>query len=294
MKALVVKEGRATLDNLAVPELRGTQQVIVDVLVAGICRTDIAVANGDIPIPASYAFGHECTGRVVDIGADVSELHQGQRVAINPVVGCSVCAFCCSGAEHLCADTQLLGVDRPGVFCEKASVLASRCYPVADHVSDYMAAYAEPVAAMLSVLDVGLEKGMKVGIIGDDRISALCRYILHSQSIETLDGVIDEVDALVVCSAIEHIPLEVIRPGGMVIIKTRLASLPTFNMAELVVRRIKIVGANYAPFQQAINFIERHSVELTQFVGCSFELAEYERAFNQPNIRKSFFKICAV
>ena len=116
------------------PQRCGETQVVVDVAVGGICGSDLHYFNdgavGDFAIREPLILGHEIVGRVRDVGAAVSEVAPGLRVAIDPRVPCGVCAVCSVGRQNLCRRGTFLG-RRPATMphSQGDSVIASSSKP---------------------------------------------------------------------------------------------------------------------------------------------------------------------
>lgn len=123
MKALVKQrsEPGLWLDDVPEPEV-GINDVLVKVDRTGICGTDLHIYKWDdwakktIPVP--MVVGHEFVGEVVEVGSNVSDFHPGELVSGEGHIVCGRCRNCLAGRRHLCADTQGLGVNRPGAFAE--------------------------------------------------------------------------------------------------------------------------------------------------------------------------------
>jgi propanol-preferring alcohol dehydrogenase len=102
-------------------------QVRVKVQACGLCHTDIHAASGDWPIKPSPPFvpGHEGVGIVTQLGAGVSEVSVGDRVAM-PWLGyaCGICDYCVSGWETLCHEQEMMGYTIDGAFGEYATAYA--------------------------------------------------------------------------------------------------------------------------------------------------------------------------
>jgi alcohol dehydrogenase len=80
----------------------GPDEVVVKILAAGVCHSDLSVINGDRPRPTPLALGHEAVGEVVATGASVNDLKPGQRVAMVFVPSCGHCPCCAEGRPALC------------------------------------------------------------------------------------------------------------------------------------------------------------------------------------------------
>jgi threonine 3-dehydrogenase len=123
VKALVKKEARPGLwlEEVPVPKV-GLNDVLIRVDRTGICGTDLHIYEWDAwarkTIPVPMVVGHEFVGEVVETGANVSDFFPGEIVSGEGHVVCGRCRNCLAGRRHLCADTQGIGVNRPGAFAE--------------------------------------------------------------------------------------------------------------------------------------------------------------------------------
>ncbi len=92
-------------------------QISVRVEATGLCHTDIHAAHGDWPVKPSPPFvpGHEGVGIVEELGAGVTEVALGERVAM-PWLGyaCGTCDYCVSGWETLCLEQKNMGYSIDG------------------------------------------------------------------------------------------------------------------------------------------------------------------------------------
>jgi len=122
MLAMVVERPGAPLvaRDLPVPE-PGPDELLIEVLACGVCRTDLHVADGELLLGHPVVPGHEIVGDVIRIGARVSGLRPGDRVGV-PWLGwtCGRCRFCRSGRENLCPEARFTGYHRDGGFAEWA------------------------------------------------------------------------------------------------------------------------------------------------------------------------------
>lgn len=122
MRAAVVHQFGQPLaiEEIAIPA-PGPGQVLVQVETSGLCHTDIHAAAGDWPVKPSAPFipGHEGVGIVTRLGAGVTRLQEGDRVAV-PWLGwaCGACEACASGWETLCPEARYTGYTVNGGFAE--------------------------------------------------------------------------------------------------------------------------------------------------------------------------------
>src|SRR6185312_5615958 len=123
MNALVKsqRERGLWLEDVPEPQI-GINDVLIRVLLTGICGTDLHIYEWDewaqSAIPTSLVIGHEFVGEIVEVGANVNDFHPGMIVSGEGHVVCGRCRNCLAGRRHLCAHTQGVGVNRPGAFAE--------------------------------------------------------------------------------------------------------------------------------------------------------------------------------
>ena len=118
-----------------VPE-PGAGDLLVRVEACGVCRTDLHLAEGDLPPRAPGRVpGHEVVGTVVTVGADAAVAPQATGFAAGDRVGiawlgwtCGVCKYCRRGAENLCPQSRYTGWDVDGGYAEYAVVDAAYAY----------------------------------------------------------------------------------------------------------------------------------------------------------------------
>jgi propanol-preferring alcohol dehydrogenase len=144
MRAAVVHDFTEPLALEDVPRpLAGPGEVIVRVEASGLCHTDIHAAHGDWPVKPTPPFtpGHEGVGIVEELGAGVTEVVLGDRVAM-PWLGyaCGTCDYCVSGWETLCLQQKNMGYSMDGGFAEYVKAFARYVVQVPDGVDPLDAA----------------------------------------------------------------------------------------------------------------------------------------------------------
>ena len=143
-RAAVVHDFERPLEVQQVPlPVLGPGQVRVEVEASGLCHTDIHAAHGDWPVKPAPPFipGHEGVGIVTELGAGVSEVAVGDRVAM-PWLGyaCGTCDYCVSGWETLCLEQENMGYSIDGGFGEYAKAYARYVVRVPEGVDPFDAA----------------------------------------------------------------------------------------------------------------------------------------------------------
>ena len=118
--------------------LPGPGQVRVRVTCCGVCRTDLHLAEGDLPPRRpSVAPGHEVVGRVDALGEGAQRFAVGERVGV-PWLGHTdgTCRFCRRGAENLCLDPLFTGWDRDGGYADACLADEGYAYRLPDELDD--------------------------------------------------------------------------------------------------------------------------------------------------------------
>lgn len=144
MKAAVVHEfgSPLSIEDIDKPE-PGAGEVVVKIETSGLCHTDVHASCGDWPVKPGLPFvpGHEGVGLVERVGAGVTRLSEGDRVAV-PWLGwaCGACEACASGWETLCPNAKYTGYTVNGGFAEYAIADAAFAGLVPDAVDPLDAA----------------------------------------------------------------------------------------------------------------------------------------------------------
>lgn len=102
MKALVALElNRLSVEDVQIASPRAGE-VLVRMKAAGVCHSDLSVANGTVPMPLPMVLGHEGAGIIVETGAGVTNVAAGDHVVLSFVPTCGECWFCVRKEPHLC------------------------------------------------------------------------------------------------------------------------------------------------------------------------------------------------
>src|SRR5688572_15816766 len=127
---------RLEADRIAVPA-PAPEQVLLEVLACGVCRTDLHVLDGELPnLRYPITPGHEIVGRVVAAGSAVTELAVGERVGVPWLAHtCGECEPCRSRLENLCERAEFTGYTVPGGYAEYVAADARYCLKIPTHYS---------------------------------------------------------------------------------------------------------------------------------------------------------------
>lgn len=307
MRALVKDSKSLSVRTLPEPKLTSDDQVIVQVMLAGLCRTDIFAAEGKIQIPDPLILGHEFSGVVTKRGAGVSSLKEGQRVAVNPVLSCGVCAYCLTGDNMSCPDSKLLGIDCHGCFAGYVAVPVSSAHLLPDELSFLTAAYVEPVAASLSALKTGIRPQEKGLIYGNNRFAQLMLKVLKAYGFNNVDlfdhrqknerpqsHYYDFVIETMVTTQTLIAMVEAIRPGGKVILKSRKYDPITFSLANFLKKEPIMQIVNYGKYEESLRLLSSGQVQIDDLVDGIYKLENFSRLLStasEDESLKPFFSL---
>jgi len=155
----------------------GPHDLLVAVEVCGVCRTDLHVAEGDLPVHrAGVTPGHEVVGKVLEVGSALgstpgatSEFAVGDRVGIAWLRHtCGHCRFCLSDRENLCPESRYTGWDADGGYAEFATVPAAFAHPLPAGYTDAELAplLCAGIIGYRALLRADLPRGGRLGLYG--------------------------------------------------------------------------------------------------------------------------------
>jgi propanol-preferring alcohol dehydrogenase len=143
MRAMVLKSPRQPLEQADLPTpTPGPGHVLVKVHACAVCRTDLHVVDGELPLPKlPLVPGHEIVGSVVGRGEEAERFKVGDRVGI-PWLGWTdgVCRYCRSGRENLCENARFTGYTLDGGYAEYTVADERFCFPIPASYEDAGAA----------------------------------------------------------------------------------------------------------------------------------------------------------
>lgn len=158
----------------AMPKV-GPRDVLIRVTHAGICGTDRHIWEWDAwaagRVPVGIVIGHEFVGVIEKVGSAVTRFEPGLRVSAEGHITAGTDYNARTGNAHIARDTQILGVDRDGVFAEYVSVPEENVWPVHPSIPDHIAAILDPLGnAVHTVMSANVSAKTVlitgVGIIG--------------------------------------------------------------------------------------------------------------------------------
>jgi len=155
--------------EVPVPE-PGEGEVLIRVRACGICRTDLHVVEGELPVRKAHVIpGHQVVGTVEAYGPATGKLGKGTRVGVPWLHRtCGVCEYCLSGRENLCDRPQLTGWTVDGGYADYLVAPEAFVYPIPDRFEDIHAAplLCAGIIGFRCLRLAEINRGARLGIYG--------------------------------------------------------------------------------------------------------------------------------
>ncbi len=166
------------VENVSMPSV-SKNEVLVRVKVAGICGTDLHSYRGKHPfLKPPRILGHEFSGEIFEVGDEVKEFKENEKVIVEPIIPCGKCDMCNLGMYNVCRNLKVLGVHVDGAFAEYVKVPEERLYRLPESLSYEEGALIEPLAVAVHVVRRGGVKiGDEVAILGAGPIGLLIAQV---------------------------------------------------------------------------------------------------------------------
>jgi len=181
-QAVMVAPEEIAYREVPVPEI-GPAHVLVRVARIGICGSDIHVWHGRHPY-TSYPVvqGHEVSGTVAEVGAEVTGLREGELVTIRPQVVCGRCGPCRRGESHICESLRVMGFQTEGAAADYVAVDRALVVSLPEPVTLDTGALVEPLAvAARATRRAGELAGSRALVIGAGPIGNLVAQVARAR-----------------------------------------------------------------------------------------------------------------
>lgn len=313
MKALRVEKRGLALREVDMPE-RG-KETLVRVLLSGICNTDLEIARGYAGFKGTI--GHEFVGVVEDAGDSTLVAH---RVVGEINAGCGECELCRSGDPRHCPNRTVLGiVGRDGAHAEFLRLPTQNLLRVPERIADEHAVFVEPLAAACGIMErTSITKEMSVAVIGDGKLGLLCAQVLsltgahvllvgkhlnklriaERRGIETATAKQaakrkKEFDVVVEASGSPSaflMAVDLVRPRGVLVLKSTFHGTSELNAAPIVVDEISIVGSRCGRFAPALDLLSKGAIDVDSLISEEYPLAKGIHAMGRAG-QKGILKV---
>ena len=180
-------EDSLAMVDLAVPE-PGMGELLIRVLACGVCRTDLHVIEGDLPVLGGPGIpGHEVVGEVVRSGPGTrGGFRKGDRVGVAWLYrACEQCRYCLRGDENLCISPLFTGYHKPGGYAEYIVGDEEFCYPLSSsedpvHQAPLLCA---GIIGYRAYSQAGLHRGQSLGLYGFGASAHLVQKLARSEGV---------------------------------------------------------------------------------------------------------------
>jgi len=189
MKAVVLT-GIRQMELRDVPDaaIKKDDDVLLKIEKVGVCGSDVHYYEtgriGSQIVKYPFIVGHECGATVKAVGASVTRIKVGQRVAVEPAVSCHNCDQCRRGRENTCYNLRFLGTPGQGNGCLSEYIVMpeENCFPIDGAITLDQAVLCEPLAiAIYSVRQSQTPENADVAILGAGPIGLSCLLIANAE-----------------------------------------------------------------------------------------------------------------
>jgi threonine dehydrogenase-like Zn-dependent dehydrogenase len=184
--ALYLGQRRLELQELPKPVF-SPREVLVKVLACGVCGTDVHIYRGEFDTARPpVVLGHEIFGEIETVGEEVSRLHPGERVVLDPFIPCGACSFCKNGEPRFCRQEIFLGYHRHGGFAQYTAAPELNAYPVPGGTSLESGVLTETLSTVVAGLTrLAPQPGRSFLLLGAGTVGLLWARLLR-RSLPTL------------------------------------------------------------------------------------------------------------
>jgi threonine dehydrogenase-like Zn-dependent dehydrogenase len=295
MRALVLDPGPVLCDDYPDP-LPSSGESLIRVRMAGICGTDLELARGYLAFRGIP--GHEFVGEVVDRAARAATT---KRVVGEINAACGHCDLCLANLGRHCSNRTVLGIlGRNGAFAEYLTLPDSNLVELPNSIPDELGVFVEPMAAAYEIFEqIHLGRNEKILILGDGRLGAIVGLVLwaegydpvigghHAEKLELLAALSLKTeleqhlqpgfDTVIDCTGDPNglrRAIELIRPRGLIILKSTAANAADLNLAPVVINEIDIIGSRCGRFAPAIEALASGKVDPRPLISAMYPLAD--------------------
>jgi alcohol dehydrogenase, propanol-preferring len=274
-------------------------ELLVAVRACGVCRTDLHVTEGDLPVHRERVTpGHEVVGEVVEVGENAGDgFDVGDRVGIAWLRHtCGVCKYCRRGNENLCPQSRYTGWDADGGYAEFATVPAAFAHhlPSGYRDSELAPLLCAGIIGYRSLLRAELPPGGRLGIYGFGGSAHITAQVALAQGAEvhvmtrgdaarklalelgaaSAQGAADPppvpLDAAILFAPVGDLVLPALqaldRGGTLSVAGIHLSDIPSLNYQRHLFqeRQIRSVTSNTrADAREFLGFAAEHHIEVT-------------------------------
>jgi 2-desacetyl-2-hydroxyethyl bacteriochlorophyllide A dehydrogenase len=269
--------------------------------------------------------GHEFSGVVAEVGADVSHLAPGDAVVGDPRVSCGNCEWCRQGQGNICLELGFIGEVSPGCFAQYLLMKPEYLLKIPKTISLQDAALVEPLAVALHIAKIAqLMPQTRLGIVGAGPIGLLTLLTVRAQGVNQVavvdlsperrelakklgaalvmesipDDAASQVDEVIEAVGVEKTlqgSAKWLKPGGRLVMSGLYEDQIRFDPNDIVVKELQVVGASAyetRDLHKAIDHLAGDFIDVGPVVSHILPLASAAEAFTMlAGANKSAAKI---
>ncbi|MDG4818860.1 MULTISPECIES: alcohol dehydrogenase catalytic domain-containing protein [unclassified Micromonospora] len=321
------------LRHLPDPE-PGPTEAVIRVHAAALNHLDLLQRKGPGRLPGfrlPHVAGMDVAGQVVAVGSDVTTVRPGDRVLVDPTVGCGACPACAGGQPGYCPRLAVVGGNRPGGFAEYVAVPAAVVHPVPAHVDladaaalptawslawhavhrvgavrpgEWVLVQAGASAVSIAAIQLARRAGARVLAVARTEAKRAVAADLGADVLDLDERTVAEVrertgghgvDLVVdhVGTATWPVSLASLRTGGrLVLLGNTSGDQVTFSLADVYHRGLRLLGAGaYAPADFAAMLDAFYTGGLRVVRATEYPLADLPEAYARQESRDLVGKI---
>ena len=323
------KEVGTAVDDVPDPS-PAPDEVVVAVDACGLCGSDVhSVQNGNCQ--PGQILGHEFSGRIVALGAEVTGWAEGQAVAASPLGSCGKCRICMRGLAFRCPAAPNIGINRQGAYAEYAAVPARQLVALPEELPIEMGSHAEPLSVgsqavklarvgpgdpvlVYGVGPIGLYAIMALRLAGAGPIVAAGRsagrraaaadvgadVVIDTREISAADYAEQagtKFAAVLECSAAPGAfseALSVLEPGGTAVevaLTPEVASLPLFGMLSEGLHLVGACAFSDETYRESVGHLAAGRVPVERLVSERVSLSDTPDALRRLQTPGSLVRI---
>ncbi len=315
MRAVVFDNELKLDENYMEPE-RKEGEALIKPLLLGVCNTDEEITKGYMGY--NGVLGHEFVGIVVD--SDDKNLIN-KRVVGEINLGCNNCPECNNNLQRHCKNRSTFGIyKKDGCFSELFTLPNSNLLVVPDNVDDETAVFVEPLAAAYEIFEqIQIKPKDKVAILGDGKLGLCISTIFsalnvdythigkHLEKLEITKNLGGKIKLLsdiknedlktfdIVVEATGSVggfetSLSLVRPRGILVLKSTIAAKEGLNLASVVIDEITVLGSRCGQFEPVLRLMEKNKINTKPLISKILPFNDAIKAF-ELNRQKDTIKI---
>lgn len=222
--AVVVEDQKVEIQDIEKPVIK-ENEVLIKVRTVGICGSDLHLFLGTHAFrKPPVVLGHEVAGDIVEVGENVTKFKVGDRVTVEPHIGCNECEYCKKNLVNLCLNKKAPGTPGwIGTFAEYFNAPEDVVYKINENISYELGTLIEPLAVSVHTIDrITVPEKDSIAILGSGTIGLLTLIAAREAGYKNI-----------ICTDTQQFNLDVAREHGATHVLNPLESDVTEKVKEI-------------------------------------------------------------